>query len=366
MPLWAFILLVILLLCIVAAAIVVPLEFFVFKNLGNHDKPDSALQNCEASLTCLNGGTSVVSQGSCSCICTNGFTGSDCGIGGASACTTTNLVSTDGDSNIDDVTLGKAIPRLIADAKTNFTIPLSGTAILAKFSSSDLSCIGQNSLVTFEGRATRRGQTASEVQDITDALSNGAENEAANAEEVFVSVSVITITPGTRTTLTLDNGYYGVGLKTSDSEAPSETETLVVDTSAQPSPTSPPSDGADSTSTSSEPTATFDVTEEALDFARVAVLYVLQEEGSSEAESAQSELQGFFSKAGEGSVERSAAASINVGGDNVVDLLDLTVDLGDGPVGKTSAKRAVSPSFGGDSEARRRIIRGGGSVLPRE
>lgn len=349
MPLWGFILLVFLLLCIVVAAVVVPLEFFVFKNLplGNN-KSDSALQQCEESLSCLNGGTSVVSQGECSCICTNGFTGSDCGVSGASACTTTNLVSTDGSSNIDDVTLGKAIPRLIADAKTNFTIPLSGTAILAKFSSSDLSCIGQNSLVTFQGRATRYGQTSAEIDDITDAVANAA---LVGGEEDFVSVSVITITPGTHTTLTLNHGAYGVGLPTQTSESESTSEVLAIDTSV-PSATEPPSGNRGTASTTAaEPTATFAVTEEVLDFARVAVLYVLQEEGTDAAETAQTDLQGFFTKVSEGAVGDDEAASLNFGGDNVIDLVDFTVNVGDGPVGSRATKRDA-PFFAHDTRQR--------------
>lgn len=360
LPLWAFFLILVLILCAIAAAIVVPLEFFVFKNLGNHDKPDSALQQCEGSLTCLNGGTSVVSQGNCSCICTNGFTGKACGVDSSPACTTTNLVSTDGSSDINNVTLGKAIPRLIADAKANFSIPLSGTTILAKFSTADLSCIAENSLVTFQGRSMRVGETAAEVQDISDALVNSEFNEDA----AFVSVSVITITPGTHTTLTLGDGMYGVELPTATSQAPSTTDVLVVDTSAMPGATSLPSNGADSTSTAAAPTATFDVTEEVLDFARVAVLYVLQEEGTSGAETAQTDLQRFFNKATEDGVSDDDADSVNVGGDNMVNLVDLTIDLGDGPVGSSETKRAVSSSLDSDATLQP-MVRRGGSLIPR-
>lgn len=314
LPLWAFILLVLLLLCIIAAAIVIPLEYFVFKNLGNHSQPKTAIAQCQASLDCKNGGTNVLSQNVCSCICTNGFTGSDCSTGGSSGCTTTNLVATDGSSNIANVTLGHAIPRLIAEANTNFSIPLSGTAILSKFNAADLSCIAQNSLVTFDGEATRVGDASTKIKDN---VSNAAVNAAA-----VVGLPVLT--------LTLDNPE-----PTSTGTPVYNAETTATSTFLLPRSTS--------TSTSTLEMA-FMVTEQVLDFARVAVLYVLQEQGSSSAEKAQTELQTFFALANKVKTGDSAttkdAASLRIGGSNTINLVDLNINIGAGTVGAGQATQA--------------------------
>lgn len=365
LPLWAFILVVVLLLCIIVAAIVVPLEFFVFKNLGKKDTPDQSLQNCQKSLACLNGGTNVMSQGVCSCICTNGFTGSNCAVAGSLGCTTTNLVATDGSTSINNVTLGRAIPRLIAEANSNFTIPLSGTVILAKLNTESLSCIAQNSLVTFDGRSTRAGQATDEVEDVSDKRVNAM----ANIEEVFPPISIISFTPPTTTTTLIiqQGGQYGSSTTTaipsfstivppptvrSPDPVPSKPSTSSLtapSTSATPSTTSTSSSRPPATTAAPTPvpTSMFMVTEEVIDFARVAMLYILQEESVETAENAQTELQRFFSRASKSKtqlgsqVTQQEAAKVAIGGDNSINLVGFTVDIGKGPVGRKNVKRAV-------------------------
>lgn len=74
------------------------------------------------------------------------------------------------------------------------------------------------------------------------------------------------------------------------------------------------------------------MTEEVLDFARVAVLFVLQQEKIDEAVSAQSALQKFFGGSGQGFTNQ-AAMNLSLGGGNSVNLLDFAVKLGNGSVG---------------------------------
>ncbi|KAK2589835.1 hypothetical protein QQS21_012483 [Conoideocrella luteorostrata] len=361
MPIWAFILLVFLLLCLIVAAIVVPLEFFVFKNLGNKDKEETSLSQCQKKLTCLNGGTSVITQDQCSCICTNGFTGSTCGEGGATGCTLTNLVSTDGQSNIKNVTLGRAIPRLLANANQNYSVPLSGTTILARFNSGNLSCIAQNSLVTFDGRATRSGQPTDEVEDVSVTQAN----LILNAEN-FPPVSIITFTPTTTTTITVPKGGGQYGqmtttaatataslppeiTRTSATSRPFSTSaqemlptTLIIDTgSVVPSNPIPGS-------TPTPVPAAFKVTEEKIDFARVAMLYILQEGTVDKAIAAQAELQRLFSRVTTAKTQQGAgvtqheASNVDLGNGNSINLVDLSVNVGRGPVGCKSMKRESS------------------------
>ncbi|GKT42391.1 uncharacterized protein ColSpa_02572 [Colletotrichum spaethianum] len=190
LPLWAFIVIVIIVLGIIAAAIVVPLEFFVFRRNRTSAPPtaEPALSQCQNQLKCENGGTNVISQGVCSCICINGFTGQTCAVAGATGCTTANLMGNSTSTNFSNVTLGQAVPRLLQQAQTNFSIPLDGTDILAKFNTESLSCIAQNSLVTFDGRSSRTGTPSS------------GSNAVAN---VAIPVQIITIRPGEAATITI-------------------------------------------------------------------------------------------------------------------------------------------------------------------
>lgn len=314
LPVWGFILVILLMLCIIAAAVVVPLEYFVFKNLGNHNKSTGVnLDTCAKTLPCLNGGSGVVINNTCSCICTNGFTGANCGTSGSAGCILTNLIPTDGSSHINNVTLGIAIPRIIADADKNFSIPLSGTSILAKFNSANLSCIAQNALVTFDGQSTRTGVGSARVQVTTD--DHGTNKNSGPTPDI------------TSRQLTADDG-----------EAPSVVRRV--------------SPSSSSSAPSPKATSLFTVTQEVLDFARAAVLYVLQEDSVDAASTAQTQLQQFFSEAAQSITQYGSevtvkdATSISIGGNRTVDLVDATVNVGDGPVGgTTTSKRSIFFGF---------------------
>lgn len=74
----------------------------------------------------------------------------------------------------------------------------------------------------------------------------------------------------------------------------------------------------------------FNITQEVLDFARVAVLYILQQEELNAAITAQTALQHFFSVQ---AFTNMAAANVSLGNGNLVDLLTFTVNAGNGTVG---------------------------------
>jgi hypothetical protein len=358
---WAFILVVVILLAVVAVAIVIPLQFFVFKTLGSKATADQSLDQCKTSLVCKNGGTNVLTQGVCSCICTNGFSGPDCTGARSDACTTTNLISPDQSQSIQDVTLGKAIPRLIADARGNFSIPLSGTVILAKLNSGSLSCIAQNALVTFNRQSTRLGDGNAAVQDIADVAGDIPFN-------LGPPISFITLHPGESFTLNPPK------TQTRSSTTESTSVPSQPTTSAPPpsTTTAPPSSVIPPSSTAAAPPAVtsglisaFTITEEMLDFGRVAVLFVLQEQTAEAAVAAQTNLQRFFSEVqrsgavGAGDDMRSEATNLAIGGNNKINLTGFTVDTGNGPVGRGVTKRSA-PSLSLDQPRNRR----GGSALP--
>lgn len=356
LPLCTFLFLLMILIFIIAAAIAVPVKFLVIdKATQNVAQP--AIETCEAELTCANGGTNVVLQGSCSCICSNGFTGVDCTIPTSQGCTTTSIITAE--SNINNVTIGQAIPRLIKDAQANFSIPLVATLIQSKFNKENLSCNTENALVTFNGQSLRTLDGSAEVSDLSD--SNLDQAAAVVAAAVPITLSVL---PDVDITLTVDNpawtgsfsGSFVISTLTESTSLSGSTvfATTITNTKQSSSPTPSPTSSAPTTtsapptttmtsipsgtSTAAIPTSTFVVTEEIVDFARVAVLYIFQERTVSDAANAQSSIQSFLSNVGSGrntssGVTQDQAKNVTVGGGSSIDFVNLFVDIGEGRVG---------------------------------
>ncbi|KAK4130136.1 hypothetical protein BT67DRAFT_362078, partial [Trichocladium antarcticum] len=323
LPLWGFILMLTAGLIMIVAAIVIPIEFLVVRKQDFNNGGQESLPECRRRLLCANGGTNVVDQGVCSCICTNGFTGIDCTVADDTGCTAISLT---GAMNLNDVTVGDAIPRLFQEAQANFSIPLSGSEILAKLNAGNLSCSAENALVTFDGRATRQGAAISaQAIDQGAAVVNG------------ILYTTITIMVGTFTTLTVGNPVASAtSVQASITSAVSATVVGGGGASPDDSPTAT-STIRTTVPLSSEtplPSTAFAVTEEVLDFARVAVLYILQENSLADAETAQVQLQKLFTSASQAASSSSegvsveAARNVTVGTGKSVDLVDLFVDVG--------------------------------------
>ncbi|KAM3520833.1 hypothetical protein MY4038_009271 [Beauveria bassiana] len=302
LPLWAVIVATILLLCVIVAAIVVPLELFVFNKSGSAND-NTGIDKCRKDLTCLNGGTNVISSGTCSCICSGGFTGPNCATAASVGCTTTDIVSIDRTSTIKNVTLGQSIPRLIAEANSTFSVPLSGTSILAKINANGLSCIAQNSLVTFNGRSTQASSKTQAIPKTRRASRQAQANWAAQISNDF----------GTDTTLS--NPRLG--------SPETATGTLHARTNEQ------------------EP---FNVTDTVIDFCRVSVLFVLQEQDVNTAQDAQSDVQAFLTKITASDavngpkITQKQASNITIGNGSSINLVDFHIDLGNGLLGGIGAK----------------------------
>ena len=339
LPLWGFILVVIVVLMLIAAAIVIPLEFFVIRRQNVDAGAQGSLAQCQGQLTCANGGTNVVSDGGfCSCICTNGFTGFDCTVGGTGGCTTTTLTQSSG-GDIRNVTLGEAIPRLIAQANANFTIPLSGTQILAKFNAASLSCAAENALVTFDGQSMRVGDASSEVSEGSGGVNNAA---AAEAADEGVAVVTVTVTQALRvrqqlsTIVGSSDTVFATTVSFTTPPRVLPTTTTTVTTTLRPSL---PGSTATPGQTGSGAQPGFRVTEQVLDFARVSVLLVLQEQNLANAETAQMALQRVFQAASAATRRQGAGVSVaqaravQLGNGNTIDLVALLVNVGDGPQG---------------------------------
>lgn len=374
LPMWGFIVVVIIVLILIAAAIIIPIEFFVIRKQSLDAQAQSALAQCQGTLTCANGGTNVVSEQGffCSCICTNGFTGFDCTVAGANGCTTTNLSSRNsGDSttNLNNVTLGDGIPRLIQQAQANFSIPLSGTQILAKFNQGNLSCSAENALITFDGQKTRQGDAGSPVVDISafNAFVAAAANNAAaatKAPSVVNGVAIVTVTliPGVDTTIILNPApptptaaasqqqVGGGGFSTIVSAPTAANPTTITPIIVTPTSTSTMT--MTRSSTGLPPGATFAVTEQVVDFARVAVLFILQQETLQSAETAQNILQRFFTTASQGNlrvgtgVSLSEARNVTLSNGNSINLVNYLLDVGTGLMGSGSSQAAGTKRIG--------------------
>ena len=100
-------------------------------------------------------------------------------------------------------------------------------------------------------------------------------------------------------------------------------------TAVAPTTTSP----TYSTATSIDPSSDFTINQQVLDFARVVVLFVLQQEDIDSAVEAQSELQHVFSL---DDLSNEAAKNLSIGGGNTVDLVKYRLNLGNGTEGGLS------------------------------
>lgn len=345
LPLWGFILLVVVIIVLIAAAIIIPIEFFVIRRQNSNTNTTAAAETqCQNQLVCQNGGSNVVTNGICSCICTNGFTGFDCSTSDTLGCTTTTI---DGDSNISNVTLGDALPRLLTQASTNFSITLSENSVLSKLNAGNLSCSSQNALVTFEGESTRLGDASDAVAD--NVATDNIANNVVKAGIVNQNVATVTIMAGqsSTTTLTLNIGLSSVPPTTTVTITRTMTSSFVPPTStALPPTTTTASSTSVATSATAIPATTsapaFTVTQEVLDFARVGVLFVLQQDSLNDATTAQSTLQTFFASGITG-LTLAAASNVSLSNGNSIDLVNFHIDAGTGLVGRlvTSTKRSV-------------------------
>jgi len=342
LPLIGFLLIVFFIASIIVAAVVIPVELLVVNKKDTTPGP-----NCMAERPCANGGTSVISGGVCACICSNGFTGKDCTTRTTQGCTTTTLETAD-TTRINNVTIGQAIPRLVREAQTNFSVPLSATSIISRFSMAELSCNAENALVTFNGQSLRTQDGQGQGLDLS---GDGSSAVAAAVGGSTNSDITLTLLPGVDATITISppigtshifattitigppSSTPPTGYPTAEPPSTSTTssKTTLITSTTTTQQTSSATKTSD-TSATSQPTGSFSVTDEVVDFARIAVLFVLQEKSIQQASSAQNELQKFFSQAGS-SMGTDQARNVTIDNGNSVDLVSFFVDVGAGRVG---------------------------------
>jgi hypothetical protein len=263
LSLCTFITVMLLLAILIAAAIVVPIVLIVIpRQRQAAANGPSSLAHCPESHPCQNAGVSVVSSNTCRCICVNGFTGDRCAIIADPGCTITNIGT--GTDQVTNATLGNSIPRLLSGASTNYSIPLNSSAILSLFSSNNLSCTGENGLVTFSSQSMKARDVAQDSAG-RDPLPSPR------------SASRMRPTPTTQADMSprLEQRQVGTsnGIVFQMTATAAATATLSSDSSSKSSTSASPS------STSSSPSPSRSSSRETIDFARVAVLFVLDQTG---------------------------------------------------------------------------------------
>jgi hypothetical protein len=258
-PLWLFITLLLLLLGLVAAAAIIPVVLIVLPNQTDNSSASSSSQShttgtqaatlskCEAKLTCENGGqafpTSASNQDTCRCLCVNSFTGPTCSTQSTVGCSSIAVTGMQ-----ENATIGNAIPRLLSLAEPNYALQLDTQTLLGLFNEADLDCASENALVSFDGKAQKHRRVAAPQASQTETQSTHPAEATSN------------------------------GIVFDSSPSPSQTSASSASSSSSPTTASSPSASS---------TANVDV-----DFARAAVLYILQSSSSlQDAESAQKALQ---------------------------------------------------------------------------
>ena len=272
MPLWVFILLMIALVLLVAAAIIVPIALIVLPKQNNDGKPaPGSIQACQQQLQCQNGGTNIISPGTCRCLCVNGFTGDTCQKQTEDAgCTSMSSVT----GAASNATIGSAIPRLLQDAQANFSIPLDPQQILPLFTAADFSCSLENALVSFNGQSQKRELDADYDQELfVQSFPSAPHLVPSQAQFATIQTalpSLIRRQVYTSNGIVFESGSPGsMPSSTLDvSVAPTTTKLTSAAPTAQSDMSSTSASGPSSTGTA--------VPSSIVDFARVAVLFVLQ------------------------------------------------------------------------------------------
>jgi hypothetical protein len=294
-----FIAILIIVVVLVAAAVLLPIFLIVVpRQHANHVN----LHQCPTSYPCRNGGTSIVSNNACNCVCSNGFTGGHCDVAGSpNECTTMTIA--DGSNQYKNATMGLSILPVFADARS-FDVALNASTILSLFSLNALSCASENEIVNFNSSTP---STASESNSNAKRFIMLADFGAGQAPTPLPTPS-----PHLRRQNVASSAGIVFAASTTTPSAPSATDTALSTVTSLLSPTAKPS---------APPTfSSVDVPQDKLSFAQVVVLYVLQQSTAiSVAVNAQQKIQSFFI-----SGNSSATDTVSVG----FGELQLTADFG--------------------------------------
>lgn len=306
-PLWAFVLLLIIVLLLIAAAVVIPVTLVVLPKQNKNSAP--SLSDCQTNDACQNGGTSLVVNKGCRCVCSNGYTGSTCNAVPDSGCTGMDL-PLDGTTTFKNATLGSSIPRLLTAAQKNYSIPMSGYVLASLFSQTNFSCSSENALVTFAQKSQRREIFQPHIYEPEQPLKPPSP----------ILIPLIQILWPTPTPQPLPTRIL-------EARASAQTSNNIIFAA----PAGGVVTGAPAAATSTPPSSVVNgkpITATTLDFARTAVLFILQETSSLDITTvALEKLQALLNSGVGGTFD---ASQTGAGGNITVDLGAFTVSFGNG------------------------------------
>ncbi|EXJ82016.1 hypothetical protein A1O1_08084 [Capronia coronata CBS 617.96] len=340
--------LVVLVIILIAAAVLVPVFLILVPKEHHKDS------GCASSHPCHNGGSSILNGNTCLCICSNGFTGSQCDDPGS---TDDCVIKTMQDGSIEykNATLGQSILPPLSDGQTRFDIPLNVSTILSVFSSNNLSCTSENSLVDFntsavgEGTKTRRFIIVPGLEPLPNdrvavlpemSFAPEVTMPARVHEEMRMERRQGSVTVGTSNGIvfqaTSSSAVPGPSASTSSAAGVAVVTSVTGAAGSGPSPTEssagPGSTGAAGDSSGSDAGLPTTASGKELDFARVVVLYVLQQSRTiSVAIDAQQRMEAFFASQTNGS----SNSTVDVGSGNlhlIADFEAFSITNGNGQV----------------------------------
>ena len=324
MPIWAFSLLCIILLLLVAAAVVIPITIIVLPKQNSKSRVID-LTSCRKALACANGGSNYFVSNSCRCICANGYTGVACTTATDSGCITSDVKAGDQTNNVyTNATIGSSLARLLSGGPLNYSIPLTPAIILSLFSNTNFTCTSQNALVTFNQKSQRRD----ELPLLYDLPQLNLNEDVSLPESTPSLTNKPTIQPrATSSSIAIDT----TSLSPVETTVPATmtSNSIIFAAGGAPSPATATGAAAasatSSSSSSSSGSSNHAITQQILDFARVAVLFVYQETNLTSAFITQNSLQQTLMDASGFNASKTSA-----GGGVVVDFGRWTVDLGNG------------------------------------
>ncbi|KAI9731130.1 MAG: hypothetical protein M1834_005323 [Cirrosporium novae-zelandiae] len=213
---------------------------------------------------------------------------STCNISPDDNCVTTDLDSSD--KTISNATTGSLIPSILKGAESNFSVSLEASTVLSIFSSTNLSCTSENALVTFTEDSKRRRSLPLFEVDVPMAEPRSIPTTTSTAYLKGRATGLV-ILRSEEHAVTSNGIVFAASTKTSKTSTTTAAVTSATAVTDSTTTSSSSYSSSTSTSTSSDTPSDNDV-----DFAQVAVLFVLQETGElNSAVTAQQRIQSSFS-----------------------------------------------------------------------
>ena len=275
LPLWLFFLLLIITLVLIILAVVLPIVLVVIPN-----EKKAADPTCASKHPCANGGASVPdTSGNCFCICSGTFSGTNCTVGNTAGSCGSIAAAT-----LPNAAIGSNLPPLIENAQRQYQVPLNATSILTAFSSNDVNCDIQNTLVAITTGTSTRRRRSPDAPATTHPPSPHIHSHVPRQDQAITQGGLVIAGPDSATT------------------------------SAAAAPTS-----------TTKPTTQY-TDNNHIDFAKTAILYTLQiSQRLDFAVQASQKLQPFFNGVGAGQGGQSDPKSVDMGNGWSLDLVDLKV-----------------------------------------